>query len=288
MHAVQKLYLYRKTLSTKEFKGRGWKVKRCENCRLSLDYCSCQLVKQSDSQCAFFLLMYDNEVLKPSNTGRLIAEVVPDTHASIWRRTEGCSDLDTLLETGKYQPFLIFPKDYAAPEQTIYECNPMLSDEQLESLDAKAIDAKAIENVDYSKINDGKIPLFILLDATWRQAKKIFRKSPYLAALPMVSIPPNLFNEPRPTFDVDGVKTDSASDNFDSRYHIRKADKEGELATAEVAAKVLKLFGQNKAALHLNLWFDVFSYRYQQGVYQVNKGNPNSVKNYLDFLKKHN
>lgn len=282
MHAVQKLYLYRKTLSTTQFKGRGWKVKRCENCRLSLDYCSCELVTQNDSKCAFFLLMYDNEVLKPSNTGRLIAEVIPDVHASIWRRTEGCNDLDELLATGKYEPFLIFPKDYAQPDQTVYECNPMLSEAEVDNLDPTVID-----NVDYSDVKDGKIPLFILLDATWRQAKKIFRKSPYLTSLPMVSIPPNLFNEPRPTFEIDGVETDSASDNFDSRYHIRKADKEGELATAEVAAKVLKLFGQNKAALHLNLWFDVFSYRYQQGVYQVNKGNPNSVKNYLDFIAKY-
>ena len=31
--------------------------------------------------------MYDTEVLKPSNTGKLIADLIPETYAFLWSRT---------------------------------------------------------------------------------------------------------------------------------------------------------------------------------------------------------
>lgn len=256
MHAVQKLYLYRKSLSTTEFKARGWKVKRCEVCRLDQEYCICNLVKQGDSQYAFLLLMYDNEVLKPSNTGRLIADVVKDTYAFLWKRTEPNNELLALLSNDKYQPYLVFPKEYANEGQVVYESKP----EQV-----------------YRDFNNNKKPLFILIDATWRQAKKIFRKSPYLSQLPMISIP-------QPTLAEQEVNT-SIEGNFDSRYQVRKAAKPGELATAEVAAKVLALMADDKNSLHLDLWFDVFTYQYQRSVKQRNLADPESLLRYDEFIK---
>ena len=76
--------------------------------------------------------------------------------------------------------------------------------------------------------------------------------------------------------------------NFDSRYQLRKTEKAGQLATAEVAAKVLALFGDTHSAKLLDLWFDVFSYRYQKGVKQVNKANPMAVENFQNYLKSYN
>ena len=104
--------------------------------------------------------------------------------------------------------------------------------------------------------------MFILLDGTWREAKKMFRKSPYLAEFPVLGID----------------EADSAPG-----YHIRKASLDGQLATAEVAAKVLELAGEREIARHLSLWFEVFSYRYQQGVRQTNKGREAALDNYLEF-----
>ncbi|WP_371372790.1 tRNA-uridine aminocarboxypropyltransferase [Thalassotalea aquiviva] len=261
MHAVHQLYLYRKSLSTREFKGRGWKVKRCDTCRVARDYCICDMVRQSPCNSAFLLLMYDNEVLKPSNTGRLIADVIPDTHACIWQRTDMEPTLKALLESEKYQPYLVFPKDYAGEHQTVIEQKP--------------------EPV------DGKKPLFILIDSTWRQAKKILRKSPYLLDLPMLSIPSSVLANDSVAVDCD-VQQQLKHQNFDSKYQVRKAPKEGQFATAEVAAKVLALCEEKTAAQHLDLWFEVFAYRYQEGVMQVNKGNPDAINNYLNFLKKNN
>ncbi|WOH38803.1 DTW domain-containing protein [Thalassotalea fonticola] len=255
MHAVQKLYLYRKSLSTTEFKARGWKVKRCEVCRLDQNYCICNMVKQGDSQYAFLLLMYDNEVLKPSNTGRLIADVVKDTYAFLWQRTEPNDELLALLSSNKYQPYLVFPKDYANEGQVVYEYKP--------------------EQVDIDLKNKKK-PLFILIDATWRQAKKIFRKSPYLSLLPIISIPQQTSTAQEGNVNIEG--------NFNSRYQVRKAAKAGELATAEVAAKVLTLMGDDNNALHLDLWFDVFTYQYRRSVKQRNLADPESLTRYHEFV----
>ncbi|WP_068547125.1 tRNA-uridine aminocarboxypropyltransferase [Thalassotalea crassostreae] len=245
MHAVHKLYQIRKSISTREFKARGAGVKRCEQCRIDQRYCICSMVKQSPCNAAFLLLMFDDEVLKPSNTGRLIADVIPDTHAFIWQRTQVSEQLQLLLEDEKYQPYIIFPEQYAMPGQVVFTDKPQGGD-------------------------DGKTPLFIVIDATWRQAKKIFRKSPYLHHLPLLSFTNNGQGE----------------SSEDSRYHVRKTVKEGHLATAEVASKALAMFGFSRSAGLLDRWFDVFSYRYQKWVMQANKGDENAIDNYQAFIAK--
>ncbi|MEW6996555.1 tRNA-uridine aminocarboxypropyltransferase [Colwelliaceae bacterium BS250] len=275
MHAMHELYLHRKSLSTTEFRARGWKVIRCEICRLAQQNCICDLRTQANSQCSFLLIMADNEVLKPSNTGRLIADVIPDTHAFIWHRTEPNQALLDVLNDQKYQPFLIFPSEYAHPEQVVHTEKPKI-------------------------MATDKMPLFILIDSTWRQAKRIFRKSDYLANIPMVSIESALDiattttskdnscdSQPVTLVDVAEPCANESNEfttNFDSRYQLRKTEKAGQLATAEVAAKVLRLFGDTDSAKLLDLWFDVFSYRYQKGVKQMNKANPMAVANLQSYL----
>jgi len=242
MHSVHQLYQYRKSQSTTEFRARGQRVKRCEKCRLSVDYCICPYVPETSSNAGFVLLMYDTEVLKPSNTGRLIADLIEDTYAFLWSRTEPNQELLELLSQDRWQPFVVFPEQYADADRTVYkgeiECQP------------------------------GKRPLFIMLDGSWREAKKMFRKSPYLANLPMVSFDPACFNGER------------------SRYQIRNSALDNQLATAEVAARILSLAGEDENAQLLDLWFDVFSYQYQKSVCQTNKGNPKAMENLQRFLKK--
>ena len=57
-----------------------------------------------------------------------------------------------------------------------------------------------------------------------------------------------------------------------------------QLATAEVAARVLALAGETVNANLLDLWFDVFNFQYQKGVCQRNKGNVDAISNYEKFL----
>ncbi len=58
-----------------------------------------------------------------------------------------------LLSHPDYQPFVVFPSQYTTPERVV-----------------------SVPTVGVS----GKRPLLIIIDGTWREAKKIFRKSPWL------------------------------------------------------------------------------------------------------------
>ena len=216
IHALHKLYDLRLSQSTRPFLARGGRITRCINCMLLPYLCICPFKKTVQTNSAFLLLMYDDEILKPSNTGRLIADLVPDTFAYIWSRTEPNAEMITLLQDPQWQPIVIFPAEYSQPERLVNkDNNPII----------------------------GKKPLFILLDGSWAQAKKMFRKSPYLDALPVLSFSP---------------------ENI-SRYLVRKAVKECQLATAEVASLALEYIGEDKNAAQLELLFEVFKENYMLG-----------------------
>ncbi|HHJ4328474.1 TPA: tRNA-uridine aminocarboxypropyltransferase, partial [Klebsiella pneumoniae] len=159
------------------------------------------------------LLMYDVEALKPSNTGWLIADVLDDCHAFLWQRTTVDPALLSLLADPRYAPCVVFPAEYAEPQRLI----------------SQAPDC-----------SDGRRPLFILLDATWNEARKMFRRSPYLAHLPVLALQPETL----------------------SRYRLRRSRQAGHLCTAEVAALCLELAGEPAAAAALDGWFGLFSERY--------------------------
>ena len=221
MHAVQRLFAYRESLGARQFNSRGYRLERCNFCRIATERCICEHRPGCQSNAAFLLLMYDDEVLKPSNSGRLIADLIPDTHAFLWSRTEQAPALQALLEDPAYQPVVVFPGNYAEPPRQVLTRVPIPTTD--------------------------KRPLFILLDGTWREAKKMFRKSPYLNHLPVLSI------------QLDGQ-------SHDDRHRVRTAHTEGQLATAEVAARLLAGMGEQYNATLLDLWFDLFSHRIQQGV----------------------
>lgn len=250
MNAVHNLYEYRKGISTKPFNARGWRVNRCSRCLIAQQYCICQHRKTSDADVGFALLMTDTEILKPSNTGRLIADVIPNSYAFLWKRTEPNRDFLALLADPQWQPIVVFPKEYAQPEQVVYD----------NVLPVKAISSSRTQT---------KKPLFILLDGSWREARRIFRKSPYLQQLPMLSFAASNPND----------------EQVQSRYHLREASKNSHLATAEVAAKALRIIEHTNTAKHLDLWLDVFVYHYQQGVCQKNKGNEYALAQYLAFFE---
>lgn len=215
-HAIHKLYQYRLAQSTRPFLARGCKAKRCVNCMLLPYLCICAIKKTVNTNSAFLLLMYDDEILKPSNTGRLIADLIPDTFAYLWSRTRPEQQLLDLLQDPKWLPIVIFPAEYSTPERLMSE---------------------------YQAPAQGKRPLFILLDASWAQAKKMFHKSPYLNDFPVLSFSPDTL----------------------SRYLIRKAVKKNQLATAEVAGCVLDFIGENKNAAIMDLLFQTFTENYLLG-----------------------
>ncbi|TPH17204.1 tRNA-uridine aminocarboxypropyltransferase [Litorilituus lipolyticus] len=255
MHAVHHLYQYRKSLSTTTYKARGQRVIRCEYCRLAKRFCICSLAPKHacntlQSNAGFLLLMYDTEVLKPSNTGKLIADIIPDTYAYLWSRTQENQELLALLNDEKWQPMIIFPSEYASAERKV-QTNKVVCEK-------------------------GKKPLFIMLDGSWREAKKMFRKSPYLNNFPLVSFDAKTYKESH--------DTQQSPVGEDSRYTVRKTELEHQFSTADVAARVLDMLGEKQNAKLLDLWFDVFNYQYQKSVCQRNKGNPKALENYQAYI----
>lgn len=213
-HAVSRLRDERLAHSQRPFLARGSRVERCPRCRIPLTYCICDWQPQPlPTRAAIALLMHDTEPLKPSNTGWLIADVVKDTWAFGWQRTQVDSKLLALLNDPTWQPFVVFPEEYARPEQQVTH---------------------------QVTVSPHKRPLFILIDATWAEARKVFRKSPYLAHCPVLSIQPEVL----------------------SRYQLRRSNRPEHLCTAEVAALCLELAQESKAAKTLNAWLDVFTQHY--------------------------
>ena len=217
IHALHKLYKQRLSQCTRPFLARGGSIERCLNCMLLPNLCICAIKKTVITNSAFVLLMYDDEILKPSNTGRLIADLIPDTFAFIWSRTQPDAELLTLLADPKWQPIVVFPEEYSTPERVIKERRAM--------------------------VKKYKRPLFILLDGSWSQAKKMFRKSPYLNDFPVLSFSPETI----------------------SRYLVRKATKDNQLATAEVAGRVLDFIGEPQNAQIMDLLFETFKENYLLG-----------------------
>ncbi|HET8790478.1 MAG TPA: tRNA-uridine aminocarboxypropyltransferase, partial [Modicisalibacter sp.] len=122
-----------------------------------------------------------------------------------------------LLEDAHYAPIIVFPDD-----QPDYA-------ERVVGVDAV-----------HTAKGNGLIPVFIILDGTWRQARCMFRKSSYLEHLPVLPL---------------------RSERL-TRYHLRKPASAAHLCTAEVAAELLRHSGDEIAATVLDDYFDAFNDSY--------------------------
>lgn len=211
-HAVSRLREERLARSLKPFQARGSRVPRCPSCRVPFAHCLCAWRPRVQAESGMCLLMHDVEPLKPSNTGWLIADVIADTAAFGWSRTAVDERLLALLDDPRWLPCVVFPGEYAAPERVVSEVPRV----------------------------EGRRPLFILLDATWTEARKMFRKSPYLDRLPVLSLQPEQL----------------------SRYRLRRSKRDDHLCTAEVAALCLELAGDRRAGEALDAYLDVFTTHY--------------------------
>ena len=225
-HAVSLLRTARLARSAKPFMARGgFKHERCAGCRLLPSHCMCALRPSVPTRAGVCLLMADIETLKPSNTGWLIADVVADTFAFGWARTETDPALLALLGDPQWQPYVVFPQDYAAPERVVH----------------------AVAPPEAGQGATAKRPLFILLDGTWSEARKMFRKSPWLDHLPVLSLNPDQI----------------------SQYKLRRSRRNDHFCTSEVAALCMSLAGDRMAEQTLDAYLDVFTHHYLQAKNQL-------------------
>ncbi|MCF1485753.1 DTW domain-containing protein [Pseudomonas sp. AA27] len=214
-HAVARLRAERLARSIKPFVARGSRAERCADCRVIATHCLCAWKPRVPAESGMCLLMHDTEPLKPTNTGWLIADVIEDTSAFGWLRTSVDEGLLALLDDPRWQPYIVFPGEFVKEDRVVSEVVR----------------------------EPGKRPLFILLDATWTEARKMFRKSPYLDRFPVLSLQPEQM----------------------SRYRLRRSKRDDHFCTAEVAAMCLELAGDGQASQALDAYLDVFSLHYLSG-----------------------
>ncbi|MCG3133240.1 MAG: hypothetical protein HMLKMBBP_00365 [Planctomycetes bacterium] len=211
-HAVARLRAERLARSTRPYTARGAGSARCGRCRLADAHCICAEMPRPDAlpaaRAAICLLMHGEESMRPSNTGWLVADVLPSTACFEWSRTAPGPALLALLADPSRSPVVVFPADDCAPERVVAG----------------------------APRDPARPPLFVILDGTWAEARKMFRKSAYLASLPVLALDPA---EP-------------------SRYGLRRTPDAGSLCTAEVAASCLRLSGDGAHADALGGWLAAF------------------------------
>lgn len=188
-------------------------MRRCATCLLAESTCICAWKTPRQSALDFVLLLHRDEVFKPTNTGRLIADILPaNTFAFEWSRTEPPADLLALLADPKRYPVIVFPAEDD-------------SDRHL--------------HTDAPNLNGKRLTL-ILLDGTWRQASRMFRSSAWLAGLPVLTF----------------------AEAHTGQYAVRQKIRDGQLATAEAAAELLRLCGEEHNSQVLHDYFAVFNEHY--------------------------
>ena len=199
----------------------------------------CALRPTQATHAGMCVLMHDAEPLKPSNTGWLIADVVADTWAFGWSRTAMDAGLTALLNDPQWQPYVVFPQEFVQPPSRVVQT-------VAERMDAINFDS-AVRSGRAPAAQNAKRPLFILLDATWPEARKMFRKSPHLDRYLVLSLHPDHI----------------------SRYKLRRSRRDDHFCTAEVAALCLDLAGDQRAAQTLEAYLDVYTHHYLQAKHQL-------------------
>ncbi|MDD1793485.1 DTW domain-containing protein [Enterovibrio makurazakiensis] len=181
----------------------------CQGCGFHYN-CLCEHTPSLTSELRIELLMHETEAQRTSNTGRLLEAALPHCRRHIWQRKTPPSELLTLLADPAVQPFLVFPSDTAQPLDKVV------------SRQSSASYAKPLH--------------FIIVDATWQQARKMLRQSPWLEDVPTVTLP-------------EGLTT---------RYSLRRNQPSGSLCTCEVGIELMAALGEKKNASIMSTYLEQF------------------------------
>lgn len=180
----------------------------CIDCGLASNWCCCSQILPTKSQIQIVLLLHENEPSRPTSTSKIILKTLPNAQSYTWKRNESPSSLIEQINNKNTDTWLLFPAD--RPE------------------------LKARQQV--LKIDHQRNTLIIVPDGTWKEVRKIVRKSPWLAGLPLLAFDPQT----------------------PSRYDLRRNPDTDHLCTAETVIELLKLGNDNTPAENLNHAFETF------------------------------
>lgn len=131
---------------------------RCWRCRMHSSLCVCALIPRLPTRTRLVLVMHRAEDRKPTNTGRLAAEAMPESRVIV--RGHEADRQDEVVWTEGTRPLFLFPHEDAVP---------------LASLATVPGDNRPVT--------------LIVPDGNWRQASKVRNRVPGLRAVPCVSLP---------------------------------------------------------------------------------------------------
>jgi len=158
----------------------------CSRCQRPASHCLCAWIPDLPSRSRILLLQHPDESVHPLNTARLAALGLQRARLRIGERFD---DLASLLADPGLRPLLLFPG------------------------------APAVDVADWRSTAPGTDTLLIVLDGTWRKARRLLRLNPALADLPRLALAPAV----------------------PSRYRVRRALEPGALSTVEAVAAALEM-----------------------------------------------
>lgn len=180
----------------------------CKECGFTHN-CVCEALPKIESPFELVLLYHPNELNRATNTGKLLAKSLSRISEYEWSRTEPPIELlERIKQHGNAK--LLFPSDKSIVLQG----------------------------------SDSEEALYIVLDATWQEAKKMLNRSPWLQELAQVHL-----------------QTTS-----NSSYSLRRNQESGNLCTFEVGSAIIAAHKDIRSAESLNRFF----YHYLK-VFQADK-----------------
>ncbi|WP_322803317.1 tRNA-uridine aminocarboxypropyltransferase [Vibrio alfacsensis] len=158
--------------------------------------CICSLLPKLSSEHELMLLIHPNEQARDTNTGKLLIQCQLNVTRVVWERKCPPAEWSTLFADPSLLPVLLFPSE--------------------ESL--------TLEQVQKQSHQQNRKPMFIILDATWQEARKMINKSRWL----------------------EDIATMGLVSQANSQYQLRRNQQDGNLCTFEVAAQLLGQLGEHE------------------------------------------
>ncbi len=171
--------------------ARGFKAERCPKCWRLVEDCVCSLVTPARTALRLVMLSHWKEAGRSSNTGRLVWLAIDNLDLRFFNLPDGTSE--PLDDLDPDDCLLLFPDEEAVPITTVAT---------------------------------SEATTLVVLDATWRQVRRMIRKTPLLRRMKKVRLP-----EGRP-----------------SEFAARRQFSPERLCTAEAVARALEALGEHEAA----------------------------------------
>jgi|LULF01.1.fsa_nt_gb DTW domain-containing protein YfiP len=173
--------------------------KTCKRCLKPLLTCFCQALTPIENRVKLIILVHPDEEKHPYNTALMTKLNFKNSKLIIGENLSYDSQLRS--EVSRPGSYILYPHETAKKINTL------------------------------SSAQKKEIKTLILLDGTWRKAKRILYQTQFLQDIPLLQLPENL----------------------NSIYHIRKAPQKNFLSTLEAATHSLNLIEKQNYSCALNV-----------------------------------